>query len=224
MSQRTNPIVTVDVVILTLGEGGLRVLLTEREKPPFAGALALPGGYVRTDEDGTAEDAAHRVLLTKARAHGVHIEQLRTFSGPDRDPRGYSVSVAYLALMPEGRLPEGAITVPVDDAVGLAFDHDEIVAEGVARLRRKAVYSTAPAALVDRPFTIPDLHAAYEAVLGSRIDAASFRRKMISVRALDEVDAKRSGGRGKGRSAQLFTLPEEEVRTFDRTFGDPCAG
>lgn len=221
MDHRQSPIVTVDVVILTLGEGGLRVLLTERDKPPFENALALPGGYVRTDEDGTAEDAAHRVLLTKARARGVHIEQLMTFSGPDRDPRGYSVSVAYLALIPHSRLPEGALTVPVEEAVGLAFDHDRIVAEGVERLRRKAVYSTAPAALVEQPFTIPDLHAAYEAVLGSRIDAASFRRKMISLSALEESDEKRPGGRGKGRSAQLFTLPEEEVRTFDRTFGEP---
>lgn len=221
MDHRQSPIVTVDVVILTLGEGGLRVLLTERDKPPFENALALPGGYVRTDEDGTAEDAAHRVLLTKARARGVHIEQLMTFSGPDRDPRGYSVSVAYLALMPHSQLPEGALTVPVEEAVGLAFDHDRIVAEGVERLRRKAVYSTAPAALVEQPFTIPDLHAAYEAVLGSRIDAASFRRKMISLSALEESDEKRPGGRGKGRSAQLFTLPEEEVRTFDRTFGEP---
>lgn len=223
MDHRQSPIVTVDVVILTLGDGGLRVLLTERDKPPFENALALPGGYVRTDEDGTAEDAAHRVLLTKARARGVHIEQLMTFSGPDRDPRGYSVSVAYLALMPHSRLPESALTVPVEEAVGLAFDHDRIVAEGVERLRRKAVYSTAPAALLDQPFTIPDLHAAYEAVLGSRIDAASFRRKMISLSALEESDEKRPGGRGKGRSAQLFTLPEEEVRTFDRTFGEPGA-
>lgn len=219
MSERTNPIVTIDVVILTLGEGGLRVLLTERAKGPFEGRLALPGGYVRPDEDVTTEDAAHRVLRDKAGAIGVHIEQLRAFSGPDRDPRGYSVSVTYLALLPETRLPEGAITLPVGEVKGLSFDHDLIVAEGLNRLRRKAVYSTAPAALLEQPFTIPELHSAYEAVLGERIDAASFRRKMMTLNAIENDGTRKAGGRGKGRGAQLFRLPAGEVRTFDRNFG-----
>ena len=140
MSEHQRPIVTVDVVILTLEGEELKVLLTERDKGPFEGRLALPGGYVHTDEDADTESAARRVLKQKVDAGGFHMEQLQTFSGPARDPRGYSISVSYLALVPPSHLPKGALLMPVEEASGLAFDHDRIVQAGVDRLRRKAAY------------------------------------------------------------------------------------
>lgn len=221
MSEWIKPIVTVDVVVLTLDNQGLCVMLTERDKEPFKDRLALPGGYLHTDEDKDTEASAHRVLRDKAGVEGFHIEQLQTFSGPKRDPRGYSVSISYLALVPHSKIPDDAILIPIKDVIDLAFDHDAIVAKGVERLRKKAVYSTAPAALLERPFTLPELHGVYEAVLDTKIDLSSFRRKMLALSAVDEVGTKRAGGRGKGPGGQLFTLPDEEVRTFDRTFGGP---
>lgn len=218
MSEYPRPFITVDVVILTLVNGALHVLLTEREKEPFAGVLALPGGYLHADEDVDAEDAARRVLASKANAGHLHFEQLRTFSGPYRDPRGYSVTLAYLALVPEHEIPEGARLVPVEAAKGLAFDHDAIVASAVERLRRKSVYSSAPAALIRAPFTIAELSNAYAAVSGVAPDPSSFRRKIMAVGAILPAGEFSGGGRGRGRAAALFRLPECGVMTFDRTF------
>lgn len=211
-------IATVDVVILTIRDGKLCVLLTRRENAPFADALALPGGFIRSGEDVDAEDAAYRVLRTKVGAVGLHIEQLQTFSGPLRDPRGYSLTVAYLALVPDSVVPDGAVIRPVDEVSDLAFDHDVILAAAVDRLRKKSSYSSAPAALLEESFTLSDLYAAYRAVMGDVPDPSSFRRKVLAVGAIADTGAVRSGGRGKGRNAALYRLPDGAVRTFDITF------
>ncbi len=218
MEKYQRPILTVDVVILTLTKGALHVLLTERDKEPFAGTLALPGGYLHVEEDMDAEDAATRVLASKANARNIHFEQLRSFSGPYRDPRGYSVTLAYLALVPEHEIPEGARLVPVADAKGLAFDHDRIVEAAVERLRRKSVYSSAPAALIASPFTLADLSNAFAAVSGVAPDPSSFRRKILAVGAVVPSGESSRGGRGIGRGAALYRLPDCGVMTFNRTF------
>lgn len=223
MSEHPTPIVTVDIVVFTIIDGQVMALLTTRDKGPFEGDLALPGGFLRIGEDRDATEAAVRVLREKAGVEGAHVEQFQTFSSPDRDPRGYSLSVAYMALLPEDKVPNGSLLFPVEQAVNeqdLAFDHGFILGEAVEHLRRKAVYSSAPAALINAPFTLLDLYRSYEVVLGESPDTASFRRKMIAVNALEETGEFRGGGRGKGRAAMLYTLPEEGVKTFDRTFGN----
>lgn len=219
MSRNRDIITTVDVVILTLTQDGLCVLLTERENAPFQCVRALPGGFIRPDEDKTAEDAALRVLAQKIGVHDVHLEQLMSFSGPDRDPRGYSVSVAHIALVPPSVIPEDGLLVPVRNVHGLAFDHDEILAVAVERLRRKSAYSSAPAALIESPFTLPELYGAYSAILGMTPDPSSFRRKVLAVGAITPTGTSRpGGGQGKGRGGKTYVLPNEEVRTFDITF------
>ncbi len=207
-------ICTVDLVLLTLQEGRLQVLLLKRDRDPFAGALALPGGYVRTGEDQSCEDAAVRVLQDKAGLQGLYLEQLATFSGPGRDPRGWSVSVAYLAVVDAGTLDAQGAPVraahwrPVDRLPALPFDHGHIVATAVERLRGKSLYSSLPAHLCPEPFTLPELQAVYEAVLGETVNHVSFRRKMSE---LDCLDAVPGGKRADGahRPAQLYRLKKE---------------
>lgn len=219
MSSHPSIITTVDVVVLTIGPEGLSVLLNTRTREPFEGRLALPGGYVRADEDASADAAAFRVLRDKVGVSDVHIEQLATFSGAQRDPRGYSLTVAYVALVPLSAIPEGASLHPVREVRGLAFDHDTILGAAVDRLRSKSSYSSAPAALLEKPFTLPELYAAYADVLGVSPDPSSFRRKVLAVGAITPSGEKRgSGGRGKGRAAETYVLPRGEVRTFDITF------
>src|SRR4051812_25240326 len=94
------PLLTVDVVPLTVADGGLAVLLGRRAKAPFAARLALIGGYVHVDEDGDLAATARRVLRDKAGITELFIEQLMTFSGRSRDPRGWSASVVYLSITP----------------------------------------------------------------------------------------------------------------------------
>ena len=172
------PITTVDAVLLTLREDALAVGLIRREQPPFVGAWALPGGYVRVQEDRSLEDAAARILRDKARIEGRFLEQLGTFSGAGRDPRGWSLTVAYFALVPSADL-QAADSVLVLHSITalpeLAFDHAEIVAAAVGRLRGKSSYSALPAFLLPPLFTLAELHATYQHVLGTRLDPASFR-------------------------------------------------
>lgn len=216
-----NPIATVDAVILTLEEGRLRVLLHRRPNAPFSGAWALPGGFIREAEDSDAEAAIARVLRDKTGATGVWVEQLATFSGPVRDPRGWSLSVAFIALVPRDRLPvetEEVRLFDVDALPPLAFDHERIVAAGQARLRGKGAYSTLPATLLGDTFTLKELQDAYEVVLGGRLDASSFRRKLNELRLVEEVPGAERRPAGGGRPSKLFRL-SGDPRTFDRTLG-----
>ncbi len=212
-------IATVDAVILTIDGGALKVVLHERPNDPFQGMAALPGGYIREDEDKNAEDAMRRVLSDKAGLSGFYLEQLATYSGPDRDPRGWSISVAYLALVPADQLKidkSKAALFPVDDLPALPFDHGRILHDAVQRLRGKGAYSTLPASLLSKTFTLSEMHAAYEVALGMQIDASSFRRKVLALNILkDRAEMRQDGNK---RPAKTYAL-KEGVTTFNRTLG-----
>lgn len=212
------PKVMVDVVLLTVKDKRLHVALVEREneREPFFGREALVGGFIHVDEDADADAAAARILRGKARLDSVYIEQLMTFSGRDRDPRGWSVSIAYMALVPLERFKKAAlenvVLVPVDQARGLPFDHDEILATALYRLRGKGAYSVLPAMLLGKTFTLGALHRVYEQVMGNPIDQSSFRRKVAELDLIEET-----GGTSQevGRPSKLFRL-KKGASTFDR--------
>lgn len=203
--------VTVDLVVLTLRDGELCVLLVERGEEPWRGARALPGGFVRPDE--TLDEAAARELLEEAGLRDVpgHLEQLRSYGDPGRDPRMRVVSVAYLALAPD--LPEpaagsdaaGASWVPVSQASGgpLAFDHARILADGVERARAKLEYTSLATAFCPPEFTVSDLRAVYEAVWGRRLDPRNFHRKVTGTPGL-LADTGRTRVEGRGRPAAVY--------------------
>ncbi|WIM94941.1 NUDIX domain-containing protein [Actinoplanes oblitus] len=208
--------VTVDVVALTIRDGKLCVLLVERGEQPFAGRRALPGGFVREetlDEAARRELAEETGLLPGAKdLERVHLEQLRTYGNPGRDPRMRVVSVAYLAFAPH--LPEPtagsdaarAYWVPVEAAGDLAFDHDQILAEGLDRARDKLEYTPLATAFVDPEFTISELRAVYTAVWGEELHAGNFHRKVLSVPGFVESTgetATRGGERG-GPKPKLY--------------------
>lgn len=201
-----SPICTVDVVLLTLQHGALQVALLRRERAPFAGALALPGGYIHTGEDADAQASAARVLREKAGLQSPYLEQLATFSGPVRDPRGWSLAVAYCALVPPELLAAAPLTlVPVADLPALPFDHRAMVDAAVARVRSKSQYSSMPVHLCAEPFTLPQLQAVYEAVLGEPLNKVSFRRKVEELAMLEAVPGALHSG-GAHRPAQLYRV------------------
>jgi 8-oxo-dGTP diphosphatase len=217
-------ICTVDVVLLTLRDNALHVLLHEREREPYKGALALPGGYVHADEDGSTWDAAARVLKEKVGTTSPYLEQLATFSGPKRDPRGWSVAVAYYALVSPAVLPAGDAGVrvlPVGRLPALAFDHADIVALAVERVRAKSQYSSLPVYLCGESFTLPQLQAVYEAVLGEPINKVSFRRKVEELGMVEPIEGALETGRAN-RPAQLYRLRKayrHSLSTLDRGLG-----
>lgn len=212
------PIATVDIVVFTLVDDELRVALYERPNEPFAGLAGLPGGYVRIGEDADLDAAARRVLRDKADLRGAHLEQLATFSGADRDPRGWSLSAAYLAVVPvdQVRGGPGLRLVSPSSRRGLPFDHGRIVAAALERVRSKSVYSTLPAFLLPPEFTVAELRDVYQLVLGvDRLDLAGFRKKILDLGVIEPVEgARRTGAH---RPAQLYRRAVGDVALFDRT-------
>ncbi|WP_407524473.1 NUDIX hydrolase [Methylobacterium oryzisoli] len=218
------PAITVDLVLLGLRDGRLAALLRRREQHPDLGRWALPGGFVRLDEDLDA--AAARVLREKAGLPGAHLEQLYTFGAVARDPRMRIITVAYLALLNERALaealehapdllpagitlppsekPDGAVSVlsPKAEPLGLAFDHGDILALAVRRLRGKLDYSEVGFALLPEQFTLRQLQDVHEAILGTTLNKSAFRRRMRDTGWLAPT-GQREGGTSF-RPAELF--------------------
>lgn len=215
------PHVTVDIVPLVIHDERLCVILAARDKEPYAGRLALLGGYVHVQEDATAGDAARRVLRDKAGITQLYVEQLSTFSGPDRDPRGWSLSVAYFSLSPYDRIAaavdRGTVRiVRVEDAGGLPFDHDIIVQAALERVRGKGAYSDLPARLLGQDFTMRELHGAYQIALGERINEDAFRRKILERDFIEETGSKRHDP-GATKPGTVYRLKPGQA-VFDRRF------
>ncbi len=205
--------VTVDLVVLTIRDDELCVLTVERGEEPHAGRHALPGGFVLPDED--LETAALRELAeeTGLTATDVHLEQLRTYGAPARDPRMRVVSVAHLALAPDLPTPQAgtdaaaASWVPVSSVRSLAFDHDEVLRDGLERARAKVEYSPLATAFCPPEFTIGELRRVYEIVWGAPLDPRNFHRKATATPGFLVATGERTNRQG-GRPAELFRSGE----------------
>ncbi|MFE2536129.1 NUDIX domain-containing protein [Streptomyces sp. NPDC059371] len=199
--------VTVDLAVLTVRAGALQVLLIERGQEPYAGRWALPGGFVLPRE--SAEAAARRELAEEtglSDLSGLHLEQLRTYTEPDRDPRMRVVSVAFAALLPDPPEPRGggdaarAEWRPFDALGPLAFDHDRILADAHERVGAKLEYSCLATSFCPPEFTLGELQHVYETVWGTALDRPNFRRKVLATPGFVEQvpgAARLTGGRGK---------------------------
>jgi ADP-ribose pyrophosphatase YjhB (NUDIX family) len=198
---------TVDCVVFGFDEGELKVLLIQRALEPFKGRWALPGGFVHVEE--TLDAAARRELTEETGLKDVFLEQLYTFGAVDRDPRERIVSVAYYALVKLSDYRAKAATdaanaewFPISNTPKLAFDHAEILATALARLKGKVRYQPIGFELLPPKFTLSQLQHIYEAVLGSNLDKRNFRKKVLSFGLL--VPLKESQMAGRHRPAQLF--------------------
>ena len=210
--------VTVDIVVLTLRDGELCALAIRRGAPPYQGRWALPGGFVEVDE--ALEAAALRELQeeTGVSPGSVRLEQLATYGAPGRDPRRRTVSVAWLAVLPRPAVPEAgsdashAAWRPAEWLISrgrLAFDHKEILRDGVERTRSKLEYTNIATAFLETEFTIAALREVYEVVWGHPLDAGNFHRKVTKTEGFVEATGRRTSV-GRGRPAELFTAGTEE--------------
>jgi len=207
------PSVTADVIIFTLRNGDLRMLLIRRKYPPFQGTWAIPGGFVGIDE--SLEDAALRELEEETGVRDVYLEQLYTFGHPGRDPRGRVITVAYFALIPvlaigprAGDDAAEARWWSVYDLPPLAFDHADILAYALQRLRYKLEYTAVGFELLPEVFTLGELQAAYEVILGEELDKRNFRRKILDAGVIEQTGAHRTG---EGRPARLYRFRDDAV-------------
>jgi 8-oxo-dGTP diphosphatase len=208
----------VDIVIFTVQDSRLKILLTRRAKPPFKGRMAIPGRFIQADE--TLERAALRELKEETGVRNVYLEQLYSFDDPRRDPRGRMVSVAYYALVPGDRsaaTPSNGVGTewrPADHLPPLAFDHRHIVNYALERLRNKLEYTTVGFQLLPRKFTLPELQAVYETILGKKLDKRNFRKKMDLLGILKPLHEWRRTGR---KPARLYSfVPKKFEKLKDK--------
>jgi 8-oxo-dGTP diphosphatase len=208
---------TVDCVVFGYDGGELKVLLIQRGLDPFKGRWALPGGFVRVGE--TLEAAARRELFEEAGLNNVFLEQLYTFGAIKRDPRERVVSVAYYALVKLSDHRAEASTdasdaewFPVSKASKLAFDHGEILATALARLKGKVRYQPIGFELLPPKFTLSQLQHLYEAVFETQLDKRNFRKKVLSFGLLKPL--KETLMLGRHRPARLFRFDTEKYHNL----------
>lgn len=223
------PYTTVDVAIFTVLHDALEVLLVQRPAEaaePFPGQWALPGGFVNVALDKDLIGCARRKLREKTGVASPYLEQLGSWGGATRDPRGWSATHAYFALIParDVQLAKGANAADVawfkvDDLrprARLAFDHAQILEAAVERLRSKVEYTSLPAYLLAEPFSLPQLQRTYEVVLGRAVDKSGFRTRMLAADFLEEVGVVQSDSNRPPLGYRLKDRAHPVV--FPRTF------
>jgi len=221
------PLSTVDVTIFTLTDNSLQVLLVQRPQgaaEPFPGQWALPGGFVDVERDADLEACALRKLKEKTGVAAPYLEQLGSWGSATRDPRGWSATHAYFALIShvapraDGNAADARWFPVTRSGVRheLAFDHAAILAAALARLRGKVEYTSLPAFLLPKEFTLTDLQHTYEIVLGRTLEKSAFRTRVLAAGLVEPVARTRQG---PNRPARLYRLknPRQPVY-FARTF------
>ncbi len=195
-----------------------QTLLWQRAKEPDAGAWALPGGYLETDE--TLEESIRRHLAAKVDVRELsHLEQLGTWSDPARHPRERQLATAYLGLVPtdaDPAVPSDTTWHPVERLPPMAFDHGEIVLAGRERLRAKLSYTNVGFALAPPAFTISELRELYAAALGHEVSATNLQRVLVRRELLEDTGERRPPGPHGGRPATVFRFRSRELAVTDQ--------
>jgi 8-oxo-dGTP diphosphatase len=214
------PALTVDCAVFGLDAAGLQVLLIQRALEPFRGRWALPGGFVHMDE--SIDEAARRELREETGLRDVFLEQLYTFGAPGRDPRGRVVSVAHYALVRLGDHRARAATdassaawFPVREATRLAFDHDLILAKALERLQGKVRYVPIGFELLPPKFTLSQLQRMYESILERPFDKRNFRKKILEMDLLTELDEVEQGV--PHRAARLYQFDKKRYQELSKS-------
>ena len=222
------PIYSVDIAIFTLDQGRLKVLLVERSKHPFKGFWALPGGFIDLKKDPDIHTTARRKLVSKTGVDAPLLEQVSTIGNAHRDPRHWSITTLYMALIPYA--PTAGFIEAVNEArwfpieeieqLQLAFDHSELLELARERLKNKTAYTVLPIHVLKRPFSLTQLQKAFELLMDTELEKKSFRRRLLNADVLKEVGEGIPDG-GKGRPAALYEPADgSENHLFVRVFGD----
>lgn len=224
MAQFINPLFTIDNVLFTVKDKSLMVLLVKRAIEPFLGCWGLPGGYVDPQQDNDTQATARRKLKEKTGVEPQYLEQLQAFSGHQRDPRGFSITLVYYALTSEQQVAGHIETV--DDVrwiafdelpnLALAFDHQLIITQAYERLKQKALYSMIPVFCLPTLFTIGQFKTVIEVIIGQSIQRKSLIRRIEASDMFEAIDEKVQSG---GRLAQLYKVkPGVDIVNFERNF------
>lgn len=222
------PLVSVDLAIFSLDQQALHVLLVERGEPPFQGQWALPGGFIDPQRDYDLRATATRKLQEKTGIATPYLEQVESVGNAERDPRGWSVTVLYSALVVHTQtLPHVEsvrdtrwVNFAEAENMPLAFDHSRLLNVARQRLKNKTAYSVLPMHVIATPFTLGDLQQAFECLMDTSLEKKSFRRRLLNADVLETVEAEATSS-GRGRPAALFRPKAgSDQHQFLRVFGE----
>lgn len=205
---------SLDAVVLRLQDERLELLLEPRQRSPHEGTLQLPALRIDEERDRDLECGLDR-LLQEWGLGECYREQVCSLGSHDRDPRGWSTTLVYLCLVtPEIQLQRGQWH-PIQSLPGLrlAFDHVQLVARALERLRVKSRYSTLPVHLLGVEFTLSELQRAYEIILQTPMNTAAFRKRIHRANILLDTGRKRTG---KQRPAILYRHAASSCVMFDQ--------
>ena len=201
--------VTVDAVVFTILDKQLKILLIRRKYPPFEGRFALPGGFVKIDE--YLKQAVARELEEETGVKGIYLKKLPAFGDVGRDPRGRVITIPYLALIDGEAVKlhstgdaEMAKWHPAYELPELAFDHKRIIETALEILRHDLYSSDVAVEIMPSKFTLSEMQAAYEIILGKSLDKRNFRKKLKELSILKELSETRMDG--AHRPAQLYSF------------------
>lgn len=212
------PLTSVDIVIFTIIKDKLHVLLTRRADYPFKDQLATPGGFIDIHKDKSIEQTALRKLKEKTGFDAPYLEQLGATGNGNRDPRGWSVTVTYFALVnsEEASFDDDSQWMELDDKgcveVDLAFDHADLIEEAFHRLQGKAQYTTIALHVLPEKFTLSELQKSFEIILGGKLNKSGFRRRIIKGNVVEEVAGEMK--QTATRKAQLYKKADDEELHF----------
>lgn len=226
-SKYSRPNLTVDIVILAIIDNKLNVLTVQRNEPPYQNKWALVGGFIDIEKDKTIEDSAHRKLFEKTGLKTPYLEQFETIGNNNRDPRGWSATTVYYALvdhnkinLKKGKSESNIKWSPVINGKTnqkLAFDHTKLLSGCLERIRSKTMYTTLPTHLMPEKFTLSELKAVYETLMEKKITTKSFHRRMLASNLLQDTGERKTSGR---RPARVYQLKDNTTCYFSRNIGD----
>ena len=223
-SEFLSPLLTVDSVLITVKNQSLKILLIKRYSHPSKGLWSLPGGFIDTENDTTTEKTALRKIKEKTQVTPPYLEQLQTFSSKDRDPRGWSATVSYFALIAyqytKTQLADDTKWVALDDLPKfqpLAFDHQKIIEVALERLRQKSLYSMLPVYCLPKEFTLSEYHQLVEVNLNKTNQKKSLYRRFEASEMFEETGKSVATG---ARTAMLYRLKKDAILVnFERNLG-----
>lgn len=198
---------SVDCVIFGFEDARLKVLLYKRSIDPCRGMWALPGGFIRYNEN--IDEASARVLRETTGVKDLFMEQLGAFGEVDRFPERRVITVVYYALIKPGKYninpgadASDARWCNVNELPDTPFDHAKIIRNALARLRRQLKYKPIGFNLLPDKFPLLALQELYEAIYGLEFDKPNFRRKIMKMNLLIPLNEKQTGV--AHRSARLY--------------------
>jgi 8-oxo-dGTP diphosphatase len=208
---------SVDNVIFGFDGGDLKVLLIQRGAPPFKGQWALPGDLVYPNEN--LETAAERVLEQLTGLKGMYLEQVKAFGAVNRHPLGRVITIAFYSLVKtKDYVPMPASFAQVASwhnihhLEKLAFDHNEILTNCLTQLKYRVRMAPIGFELLPPKFTLTELQQLYESILETELDKRNFRKKILSMNLLEELDETQAGV--SHRPAKLYQFDQERYRQF----------